>query len=297
MAIIWFGCTKQLKYAVMRAAWGAGIGLIAFIGFWVVLWSFYQGRSVELEMDVNELVEVKWLEHHWVYAIMHVFVVVPVLALSFDRKVHYYTYWKSLFPSIALVGAGFILWDAVFGAIGVWGFNDRYITGYRWWGLPWEECLFFFTVPFASFFIMLCLDAYFPKDSLRKWDKAITLVLAIVLLVVGLWFVHRLYTAVTFLLTGLFLVYHYIYVANTYRTRFFRAYLLILIPFLLSNGLLTGSFTEAPVVIYNPDEFMGIRIVTIPVEDAVYGFLLIFGITTLQQAILKKDQNKLGRIN
>ena len=56
---------------------------------------------------------------------------------------------------------------------------------------------------------------------------------------------------------------------------FYRAYGILLIPFLITNGLLTGSFIEDQVVWYNDNYNLGIRILTIPVEDVFYGMLLI----------------------
>jgi lycopene cyclase domain-containing protein len=55
----------------------------------------------------------------------------------------------------------------------------------------------------------------------------------------------------------------------------FRAYAVVLVPFLMTNGILTGGLTTEPIVWYNDAENMGIRIWTIPFEDAFYGFLLI----------------------
>ena len=53
--------------------------------------------------------------------------------------------------------------------------------------------------------------------------------------------------------------------------KFYRAYLVSLIPFFIVNGLLTCI----PVVTYNNNENLGIRLGTIPVEDTIYLLLLL----------------------
>ena len=64
---------------------------------------------------------------------------------------------------------------------------------------------------------------------------------------------------------------------------FFRSYLIILIPFLLVNGLLTGSFLDNPIVWYSESEILGYRIFTIPVEDAFYGMEMMLIYTAVMQ--------------
>lgn len=243
-----------------------------------LLWLYSSVAPEALVYRVPKLTELTFLETRWAYAYLHVFAFVPVFLLSFDRKVHYYTSWRHLLPAILIMGAFFIAWDMYKTLAGVWGFNEQYITGQKLLYLPWEEWLFFVTVPFASIFIYECLNAYFPNDPLAKWDKGITLTLIISSFALGVWHLNKAYTSTTFLLTGGFLLYHWLYVPNTYRTLFYRAFLVILVPFLLVDGALTGCFLSAPVVLYNPAEFMGIRIISIPLEDAVYGFLLLFGV-------------------
>lgn len=66
--------------------------------------------------------------------------------------------------------------------------------------------------------------------------------------------------------------------------KFYRAYLVSLIPFLIVNGILTSL----PVVIYNDTENLGIRIFTIPVEDTMYSLLLLLMNVVLFEFFKKK---------
>jgi lycopene cyclase domain-containing protein len=53
--------------------------------------------------------------------------------------------------------------------------------------------------------------------------------------------------------------------------RFYRAYLIVLMPFYIINGILTSL----PIVIYNNAENIGKRIGTIPFEDHFYCMALL----------------------
>ena len=58
----------------------------------------------------------------------------------------------------------------------------------------------------------------------------------------------------------------------TFFTRaFWYAQLVCILPFLVVNGLLTGL----PVVSYRDESIVGIRLLSIPVEDLVYSFVLV----------------------
>lgn len=244
-------------------------------------WAFCPVKPENFLMEVPEVARLAWLETPWAYAYLHLFTFLPVFALSFDRKVHYYRKWRPLLPAILIMGGLFIAWDVFFTAQGVWGFNERYFAGYRLLHLPVEEWLFFFTVPFACIFIYECLNAYIERDLLASAEKVLTPLMAFGFLLVGLLYWGRLYTSTTFLLTGAFVLYHWLFLDGRYRSRFYLAYLVSLIPFLIVNGVLTGGYTEAPIVIYNPEEYLGIRITSVPLDDSVYGFLLLFGVVTL----------------
>lgn len=59
------------------------------------------------------------------------------------------------------------------------------------------------------------------------------------------------------------------------RRRAFQVFLLIIFGFmLLVNGYLTGMFGDA-IVLYEPRFFLGIRLISIPIEDFMFGFSMI----------------------
>ena len=62
----------------------------------------------------------------------------------------------------------------------------------------------------------------------------------------------------------------------------------ILIPFLIVNGILTGSFIKDEVVWYDDLENLGLRIFTIPIEDAFYGMLLLSLSISIYEYLRKK---------
>jgi lycopene cyclase domain-containing protein len=49
----------------------------------------------------------------------------------------------------------------------------------------------------------------------------------------------------------------------------------MLVPFFIVNSILTGTFIKDEVVWYNNSEILGIRLLTVPVEDIGYLFSLI----------------------
>jgi lycopene cyclase domain-containing protein len=55
------------------------------------------------------------------------------------------------------------------------------------------------------------------------------------------------------------------------------------------NGILTGTGIEEPIIWYNNDENLGIRIGTIPIEDIFYGMLLVLLNISLFEFFQKKS--------
>jgi lycopene cyclase domain-containing protein len=205
------------------------------------------------------------------------------LALSFDKKVAFYKWWPSLFLGIGLNLILFILWDWWFAKTGVWSFNPSYVWEIRCLELPLEEWSFFVVVPYASIFIYACFKAYFSHNW---WKPKVTFLnyffIAWCLLNI-LFFWDKTYTVVNFSLALILLLVQQFVIKGQYMGYFWAAYFIHLVPFFIVNGILTGALTPEPVVKYNPNEIIGIRLVTIPLEDTIYALTcLLLPITVLE---------------
>ncbi|MDN3666102.1 lycopene cyclase domain-containing protein [Algibacter miyuki] len=217
---------------------------------------------------------------------------IPLLYSVFEKKFHFIQHAKNAFLSIIIVAIPFIIWDALFTKFGIWGFNDTYHLPYKLLGMPIEEWLFFFCIPYACLFTHEVLS-YFLKDfKLSKTATIVSGVLLILLVFILLIFnFGKWYTTLNFIFFLLLLSYGLRFQLHVLQ-RYFLSFLVILAPFLLVNGILTGSFIDIPVVWYNPQEIIGFRIFTIPVEDAFYAFNLLFSIQLIFNALKTKSYGK-----
>jgi lycopene cyclase domain-containing protein len=224
-----------------------------------------------------EIFETKYL-----YLILLLFTLSYPLAQSFETKIKYYTKWKKLLPAILAMMLLFIPWDIWFTKTGVWQFNDIYFLGYKIFHLPVEEWLFFILIPFACIFIYEVLLYFFPNQKPFKHEKIILYASAIVLFFVSILNFDKQYTFYCFFLASIALFITAIIRPN-WASKFLRMYLVSLIPFILINGFLTGSFTNEPVVIYNLEEILGFRILNIPIEDTIYNMLMLLIVVFLYE--------------
>ena len=205
--------------------------------------------------------------------------------LSFDKKVHFYTHWKTLFPAILIVGAIFIAWDVYFTANGIWGFNPDYLQGIDIFNLPLEECLFFFTVPYACLFIYECVVAYFPNFKPQKFAYFFALIFSLTGIILGITYYENWYTSVALIGSGVLNLIVYFGWTPKWYSQFIVSFIITTIPFLIVNGVLTGAVTPEPIVWYSEDHIMGPRIVTIPVEDIFYNFFMLFPIAMIHERL------------
>ncbi|MGB7784948.1 MAG: lycopene cyclase domain-containing protein [Salinimicrobium sp.] len=211
----------------------------------------------------------------YTYLLVDFFTILIPFLFSFHPKLKFYKTWYAFFPAVIISGFIFVIWDMYFTGLGVWGFNERYLTGIEIGNLPLEEVLFFFCIPYACIFTFHCLDLFLKGLKNAIFETSFTVILALLLFASGAYFFGRAYTASTFFSFGiLLLLTRFVFKVN-WLNRFFFIYGILLLPFFIVNGILTGTGIEEQVVWYNPSEFMGFRILTVPVEDIFYGAGLI----------------------
>ena len=223
------------------------------------------------------------------YLILNIASLIIPFLYSFENRMKYIKRWKAVFSAIIITAIFFIVWDIIFTKMGVWSFNPRYHSGIEFFDLPIEEWLFFICIPYASIFIHFAFHYFLPKVSLSdNTVRIIYLILMILLLPTIFLHYDKWYTVINYSVLVLVLTYTVFKVPHILNT-FFITFLIVLIPFSIVNGILTGSFIDEPVVSYNNNENLGIRLGTIPIEDVGYAFSMLLMSLVLIKKIEKVE--------
>lgn len=207
--------------------------------------------------------------------------------LSFDKKVAFYKCWKYLFPSIITIAILFLLWDEYFTLNKIWGFTPQYLSGIYLGHLPLEEVLFFLVVPYACFFIYEVLKSYFPNIQTARIGQLLAFAITLSGLIFGAIYLENWYTSSACIAAALLTIGIYFIQKASWYGQFALTYFVVLIPFVIVNGILTGAITPDPIVWYSSEHIMGPRIYTIPVEDLFYNYAMLLPMTALYEKFKK----------
>jgi lycopene cyclase domain-containing protein len=231
---------------------------------------------------------------HWYYMLVNLGCFIIPFLFSFHPKLHFHKEWKAFFSATLVMMAVFLPWDIFFTAQSIWGFNSKYTCGLFVLGLPIEEWLFFFCIPYACVFTYHCFGILMRKEPDRKFWNRIAWLLIIACFTIAIVYHDRWYTCASHALCGLLLFYHVFWHNSHYLPRFLFMYTAILIPFILSNGVLTGiDFWNYPlfnkdvnaisemIVWYDNAHTLGIRIFSVPVDDVSYGLTMLLLVVTV----------------
>ena len=228
----------------------------------------------------------------YAYLLIDFFTVIVPFIFSFHPKLRFYQNWSAFFPAMVITGILFIVWDMYFADLGVWGFNANYVTGIYIGNLPIEEILFFFCIPYACVFTFHCLDIFITRSLPAMVESILTPVVILFLLLSGMLNFQKIYPLYTFTSLAIILAFSKYALRVQWLGKFYIIYTILLLPFLIVNGILTGTGLEDPIVWYNNDEISGLRILTIPVEDIFYGMELILVNLLIYHSLLRRRAMK-----
>jgi len=209
------------------------------------------------------------------YLVIDILAVIVPFIFTFHKKLRFYKEWASFALGVVLVAVPFVVWDVIFTSKGVWGFDSDYLIGFNFFLLPLEELLFFVCIPYASLFTYHCFSILWKEKSFKKlniYGSYFLMALSFCFAILNYDKLYTFYTAI-FLFTTLLVL--KVVLDKKWIGKFIAVYGVLLIPFTIVNGILTGSLLPSPIVWYNDDHNLGVRVGTIPIEDIFYGFLLI----------------------
>jgi len=197
-------------------------------------------------------IEVAIVNTHLTYLLVDASCLLVPFVCSFHPAIRFHREWKFVALPALFTATFFLIWDAIFTAHGVWGFNPNYVLGIYVYNLPLEEVLFFFCIPYACVFTYFCMRQLVPSLLNRNFSVASVLI-GLALIVAAVVNYERAYTFSALGLCGLLILVVWISMRELLAL-FFVSYLLVMPFFLLSNGILTGTFLESPVVWFDNTE-------------------------------------------
>lgn len=205
------------------------------------------------------------------YLLINIAIIFFPLILSFDKNLKFYKKVPYVLQSVAFISTAYIVWDVIATKRGDWAFNPEHLIGINILGLPIEEILFFFTVPYSCIFIYETV-CFYIKETKLNFNGKLFLIPAILIIILGTIFYDQNYTFTVSIFVGAFFIGAILFNESLLSSRNFWITILIsFLPFLIVNYFLTSI----PVVTYNDNAFSGKRFITIPYEDFLYSFSMI----------------------
>ena len=205
------------------------------------------------------------------YLHLNLYIIIIPLLLSFESRIRYFRFWPAVVISIISIGTLYVMWDAYVTKRGDWSFNQAHLSGRLIFGLPLEEILFFLTVPFSCIFIYEAYRYLVPAFGV-PYSRLAYVLIAISIVTAAYLFRYQNYTRTVMSVTGgTVLLLAFLGESMLRSGHFWLAMATSFVPFIIFNGYLTAI----PIVRYNPEAIVGIRIRTIPVEDFFYNYAML----------------------
>lgn len=238
------------------------------------------------------------IDERWYYLLINLGCISIPFIVSFHPRIKFYRYWKAFLIGDLVIMLVFIPWDMLYTSIGIWGFQDRFLAGIFWGNLPMEEWMFFFCIPYACLYTYHCISVFTEGKRIPAFFEVLPWVIIVLCTGVAIVYYQRLYTLVTHAFCAAFLLFHLLVLKKAYLSRFMLTFCILLLPFIISNGMLTGiafweySFINVfpeqiseQIVWYDNNHNLGVRVFSMPVDDLSYGLTMLLLVTTVYEAV------------
>ncbi len=182
--------------------------------------------------------------------------------------------------SISLISGLFIIWDQ-FVTGWWWKFNDGYTVGIKFGKLPIEEILFFLIIPWSCLVIWENLKKKVRNSSIKNIEAVVILggsITGIAGLFNGWWYTAAVGGGVAG--TGLLS-----YLCDHWFRK--KAAWMFLGSVCVLTVIFNGYLTARPVVVYDPSVISELYIGTIPIEDILYGLILMSAVVMTYEYLKK----------
>lgn len=211
---------------------------------------------------------------------------IPII-FSFENNLKFYKKFPIVLVSIIPTAFVFLMWDYFATKNRHWGFNEKYVAGIYFLNLPIEEILFFFVIPYCGIFLYAVANFYLRNIRLNINRYIFYLISFIFLLSTLLYDIGEYTFLVSVFLSLFFLLYSIINFQGLNSSVFWISIFITYIPFIIVNYLLTAP----PIVWYNYNSIVGIKFLSIPIEDFFYSFVLL-GSSILNFDLINKKWEK-----
>lgn len=204
------------------------------------------------------------------YLIVNIIIVIVPFLFSFEKNLNFRKKIPTVLKVCFINALFFVTWDISSTVSGIWIFNEEYTLGINIYSLPIEEILFFITVPYSMLFIYETINFYIKEKSIKL---NYYLIIPAILLFAYFSFVSYdyIYSFTIFSLTALFFIINTIFPQHIFGSRNYWIFAsLSIVPFLIFDYILTSI----PIISYDPESITGIKLLTIPVEDLFYNYVL-----------------------
>lgn len=224
------------------------------------------------------------------YLIFNIIVLSGPLFFGSLKRFYFLNHLSKAIPSIVIAAIPFIIWD-----ISVtdrhWFFADQYTTGFRIFKLPFEEILFFITVPYACLFTWEMVKKH--SVPLKIFETSISnkiinvFLIALFIFSLVAFYYGKEYTTLSGLIFIISVLFDRVWGASILTNKKFLFFFILVSFFTL---VFNGYLTWRPIVTYDEIYQLGFRIFTIPIEDFFFGYALLIIATSLFEKIINNTK-------